>query len=143
VPDGFMTVRHVGLLNASCAITTHTIRQMMARNIGATCPPAPPPSDPPPVLYCSDCGGQLLVVTRVFPFQTACFDTGEGNHTCENAHVIHPQSPRMRARAPCVLHTTWGFVKRLTVGATPGPKHSNRGRPLACVHRKPLNGPPG
>lgn len=76
LPDGFMKVRHFGFLNASCAINIHTIRQMIARQIGATCQHVPPPSDSPAVLYCSDCGGPLLVVTRVFPFPTAFFDTG-------------------------------------------------------------------
>jgi hypothetical protein len=76
LPDGFMKVRHFGFMNASSAINTHTIRQMISLKIGATCQPAPPQIDPPSTFYCPDCGGQLLVVTRVFPFQTAFFDTG-------------------------------------------------------------------
>jgi hypothetical protein len=76
LPDGFMKVRHFGFMNASSAIKPHTIRQMISLKIGATCQPAPPQIDPPSTFSCPDCGGQLLVVTRVFPFQTAFFDTG-------------------------------------------------------------------
>ncbi len=76
LPDGFMNVRHFGCMNVRSAITTHTIRQMISLTIGATCQPAPPHIDPPSTFSCPDCGGQLLVVPRVFPFQTAFFDTG-------------------------------------------------------------------
>jgi len=76
LPDGFMKVRHFGFMNASSAINTHTIRQMISLTIGTTCQPAPPHIDPPSTFSCPDCGGQLLVVPRVFPFQTAFFDTG-------------------------------------------------------------------
>src|SRR5205807_1453176 len=113
-------VRHGGLPTARWALTTHTIRQRRARHRGAPWQPAPPPRDSPPVFDGADGGGPRLVVTRVLPCPRACFDTGEGDHTGDNASVIHPQSPRLRAREPCVWHTPGGFGKRVTVGATPG-----------------------
>ena len=76
LPDGFMKVRHFGFMHASCPIPPDTIRQMISLQIDTSCQPTPSQTGPPTPFYCPDCGGHLLVVTRVFPCQSAFFDTG-------------------------------------------------------------------
>ncbi len=76
LPAGFMKVRHFGFMNASCAIHPETIRQMICVQLGTLGQPALTHIDPSTTFYCSGCGGPLLIVTRVFPFQATFFDTG-------------------------------------------------------------------
>jgi hypothetical protein len=76
LPDGWLKVRHFGWLHASCPIPPDTIRQMISLKIDASCPPTPSQTGPPPPFDCPDGGGHLLGVPRVFPCQSACFDTG-------------------------------------------------------------------
>src|SRR5919109_31889 len=93
LPEGWMKVRHCGLMHASGPIPPDTLRQRIALPSDASGQPPPSPTGPPPSCYCPDCGGHLLVVPRVFPCQRAFFDTGEANHACAPAHVSHPPSP--------------------------------------------------
>jgi hypothetical protein len=76
LPDGFMKVRHVGVLHASCAIPLATSRRMIVQ-----APPSasqPPPRTPPPprAARCPTCGAPMCVVMRVWASPRAFVDTG-------------------------------------------------------------------
>jgi hypothetical protein len=66
LPPGFMKVRHFGFLHPNCAVPLDHIRSLIQQATGASLPPAPPPSDEPPVCYCPDCGAALVYVRTVF-----------------------------------------------------------------------------
>jgi hypothetical protein len=75
LPDGFMKVRHFGLLPASCAVPLATIRRL----IGQVHPgeDTPPPRKPPPPrgACCPTCGVPMHVVMRVWTSPKAFVDT--------------------------------------------------------------------
>jgi hypothetical protein len=76
LPSGFMKVRHFGFLNASCPIKTDTIRPMITQQPGPLLERPHTTANPSMALACPNCGAQLLVVIRVWPWQTAFYDTG-------------------------------------------------------------------
>ena len=75
LPDGFMNVRHFGLLHASCAVPLATIRLM----IGQVHPSEDkPPQHKPPqpfVVRCPTCGVPMHVVMRLWTSPQAFVDT--------------------------------------------------------------------
>jgi hypothetical protein len=77
LPAGCMQVRHFGFMHATCRITTDTIRQMITSHTGATLPLEPPrgPATTPAQVPCPHCGAPLIVLSRVWPFSLAIFDT--------------------------------------------------------------------
>jgi Putative transposase/Transposase zinc-binding domain len=76
LPSGFMKVRHFGFLSTSCAITPADIRRMMPEQNGSASELPPASNHPAAALSCPHCGGELLVVCRVWPSQVALLDTG-------------------------------------------------------------------
>lgn len=77
LPAGFMKVRHFGFMNATCRITTDTIRQMITSQTGATLPLEQPrgTATTPAQVTWPNCGAPLIVLSRVWPFHMAIFDT--------------------------------------------------------------------
>jgi hypothetical protein len=76
LPTGFMKVRHFGFMNATCRITTDTIRQMITAYTGATLEQPRRTTTTPAQVTCPNCGAPLLVLRRVWPFHLPIFDTG-------------------------------------------------------------------
>jgi hypothetical protein len=76
LPSGFLKVRHVGFLSTSGAITPAAIRGMMPEQNGSASEWPPARNHPAAALSCPHCGGELLVVCRVWPSQGALLDTG-------------------------------------------------------------------
>lgn len=80
LPDGFMKVRHFGLLHASCAVPLATLRRLIVQGLADEDPPPPrpPPRPPPPshVARCPTCGAPMCVVMRVWTSPRAFVDTG-------------------------------------------------------------------
>jgi Putative transposase/Transposase zinc-binding domain len=76
LPDGFMKVRHFGLLHTSCAIPTDTLRLMIvqAHLIDFKPPQSVPPA--PLAALCPTCGAQMRVVMRLWTSHRAFVDTG-------------------------------------------------------------------
>jgi hypothetical protein len=75
LPDGFVQVRHFGLLHASCAIPPDTLRLMIvqARPIAGKPTRIVPPQ--PLVALCPTCGAVMRVVMRLWTSNRACVDT--------------------------------------------------------------------
>ncbi len=76
LPDGFMKVRHFGFLNASSAINTDTIRQMIWQVPPSDSTPMRIVPPQPPVVLCPTCGAQMRVVMRLWTSNKAFIDTG-------------------------------------------------------------------
>ena len=76
LPTGFMKVRHFGFMNATCRITTDTIRQMIVLQTGAILEQPRPIAPTPAEVTCPNCGAPLIVLTRVWPCHVAFHDTG-------------------------------------------------------------------
>ena len=76
LPDGFMNVRHFGLLHASCAIPLATLRLLIVQGHPSadTLTPSKPPQ--PLVARCPTCGTPMRVVMRVWTSSRAFVDTG-------------------------------------------------------------------
>jgi Putative transposase len=75
LPDGFMKVRHFGLLHASCAIPLATIRLMMVPGPPSEGPPMPIVSLPPRVALCPAGGAPMRVVMRLWTSPKGFVDT--------------------------------------------------------------------
>ena len=75
LPDGFMKVRHFGLLHASCAVPLATIRRLIGQVHPGEGTPPPRKSPPPRVACCPTCGGPMHVVMRVWTSPRAFVDT--------------------------------------------------------------------
>lgn len=75
LPSGFVKVRHFGFLHPNCAVPLDEVRRLVTEATGAVLPPEPPPAQRPR-LYCSDCGGPLAVLCRVFPSDLPLLHTG-------------------------------------------------------------------
>ena len=73
-----MKVRHFGFMNATCRITTDTIRQMITSQTGATLTLEQPrcTATTPAQVTCPHCGAPLIVLSRVWPLHMAICDTG-------------------------------------------------------------------
>ena len=76
VPDGFMKVRHFGLLHASGAVPLATLRRLIVQGPAGEDPPPPRTPPPPRVARCPTCGAPLGVVMRVWTSPRAFVDTG-------------------------------------------------------------------
>ena len=63
-PDGFMKVRHFGLLHARCALPLATVRLMMVRAHRSDSPPPQRKPPPPRVARCPTCGAPMGLVMR-------------------------------------------------------------------------------
>jgi hypothetical protein len=76
LPDGFMKVRHFAFMNASCSVTSDTIRLMISlqhHTFFKTTHVAEPTLF---VAACPTCGGQMRVVMRLWTANRAFLDTG-------------------------------------------------------------------
>jgi hypothetical protein len=76
LPDGFMKVRHVGLLHASCALPLATIRLLIVQGQPMEGKPRRSLSPPPRVALCPACGVPMRVVMRLGAANGLCADTG-------------------------------------------------------------------
>ena len=74
-PDGFMKVRHFGLLPASCAVPLAPIRLLLVPGHPGEDTPPPRKSPPPRVARCPTCGVALSVVRRLWTSPKALVDT--------------------------------------------------------------------
>jgi len=75
LPDGFVKVRHFGLLHASCAVPLATVRLLMGQAHPSEGQPPPRTPPPPRVARCPTCGVPMHVVMRVWASRTALVDT--------------------------------------------------------------------
>jgi hypothetical protein len=76
-PDGCMKVRHGGLLHASCARPTDTLRLMIVQAHPSDFKPTQSGPPAPLVPRCPTCGAPMRVVMRLWTSHRACVDTGE------------------------------------------------------------------
>jgi Putative transposase/Transposase zinc-binding domain len=76
LPDGFMKVRHFGLMHARCAIPTDTLRLMIVQAHPIGCQPTRLVHPEPVVAFCPTCGGPMRVVMRLWTANRALLDTG-------------------------------------------------------------------
>jgi hypothetical protein len=76
LPDGFMKVRHFGLLHASCAIPTDTLRRMIVQAHPIACQPKQSTPAAPRAACCPTCGAPMRVVMRLWTTNRAFVDTG-------------------------------------------------------------------
>jgi hypothetical protein len=76
LPDGFVQVRHFGLLHASCAIPRATIRLMIVQGQPIQDKPMRIVPLPPRVALCPTCGAPMRVVMRLWTSNRAFVDTG-------------------------------------------------------------------
>jgi len=76
LPDGFMKVRHFGLLHASCAIPPNTLRQLIVQ--AHPLDGKPIQRSPPQLLAarCPTCGAPMRVVLRLWTSHRDLVDTG-------------------------------------------------------------------
>jgi Putative transposase/Transposase zinc-binding domain len=75
LPEGFMKVRHFGLLHASCALPLTTIRLMIVPAHPSNDPPSQRQSPPPRVARCPTCGTPLRIVMRRWTSSRGFVDT--------------------------------------------------------------------
>jgi len=75
LPDGFMKVRHFGLLHASCAIPAATIRLMIAQAHPSDDQPTQRKPPQPLATRCPTCGAPMHVVMRLWASPKAFVDT--------------------------------------------------------------------
>jgi len=76
LPDGFMQVRHFGLLHASGAIPLDTIRRLSVQVHPSEDQPPPRPPPPPRAARCPTWGAPRRVVMRLWTSHRDCVDTG-------------------------------------------------------------------
>ena len=76
LPDGFMKVRHFGLLHASCAIPPATIRLMMVQGHPSDDQPTQRKPPKPRAARCPTCGTPMRVIMRLWTSSRAFVDTG-------------------------------------------------------------------
>jgi len=76
LPDGFMKVRHFGLMHARCAIPTDTLRLLILQAHPSGCQPTRLVHPDPVVACCPTCGGPMRVVMRLWTANRAFLDTG-------------------------------------------------------------------
>ena len=75
LPDGFVKVRHFGFMNASSAIHTDTIRQMIMQAQPIDGKPRRSIPPPPRGALCPTCGAPMRVVMRLWTSNRAFVDT--------------------------------------------------------------------
>ena len=75
LPDGFMKVRHFGLLHASCAVPLATVRLLIGQVHPSKGRPSPRPPLPPRAARCPTCGTPMRVVMRLWTSPRAFVDT--------------------------------------------------------------------
>jgi hypothetical protein len=75
VPDGCMKVRHCGLLHASCAIPTDTLRLMILQAHPMAFKPMQSVSPAPLATLCPTCGAPMRVVMRLWTSHRAFVET--------------------------------------------------------------------
>jgi Putative transposase/Transposase zinc-binding domain len=75
-PDGFMKVRHFGVMHASSAIHPDTIRQRLWQLPHSDSTPMRIVLPPPRVALCPPCGAPMRVVMRLWTSNRAFVDTG-------------------------------------------------------------------
>jgi hypothetical protein len=79
LPDGFMKVRHFGLLHASRTIPTDILRQMILQAHPIDCKPTRIVHPEPRAACCPTCGAQMRLVMRLWTSNRAFVETsGEG-----------------------------------------------------------------
>jgi len=75
LPDGFMKVRHFGFLQASCAISVHTLRRMILQACPISFKPTQIIPPKPLVARCPTCGVEMRLVMRRWTSNRAFVDT--------------------------------------------------------------------
>ena len=76
LPDGFVKVRHCGLLHASCAIPPAPIRLMMVQGHPSAEQPTQRTPPQPLAVRGPTCGASMRVVMRLWTSNNDCVDTG-------------------------------------------------------------------
>jgi hypothetical protein len=76
LPEGFMKVRHFGLLHASCTVLLTTIRPMIMQPPPGNAPPSPAILPPPRTARGPTCGPPMRGVMRVWTSPRDFVDTG-------------------------------------------------------------------
>jgi hypothetical protein len=76
LPDGFMKVRHFGLLHASCAIPPDTLRLLIVQAHPLDFKPTQSVPPTPRAAFCPTCGAPMRVVMRLWTSHRAFVDTG-------------------------------------------------------------------
>jgi hypothetical protein len=76
LPEGFMKVRHFGLLHASCAVPLATVRLLMGQVHPSEGQPPQRQPPPPRAARCPTCGTSMRVVMRVWTSHRDFVDTG-------------------------------------------------------------------
>jgi hypothetical protein len=124
LPDGFMKVRHCGLLPARCAIPPDTLRLMIVQAHPMACQPTQRVSPQPLAARCPTCGAPMRVVMRLWTSERACVDTGcagslghdeRGAVPCATTSApVRPQHDiRQPGGAETKIHKTHGDAKTL------------------------------
>lgn len=75
LPDGFGKVRHVGFLQASCAIPPATLRLLIVQGHPSDDTPPQPKPPQPLAVRCPTCGAPMHVVLRRWPSYNGFVDT--------------------------------------------------------------------
>jgi hypothetical protein len=75
LPEGFVKVRHFGMLHASCAVPLATIRRLIGQSHPGEGQPQPRQPPPPRVARCPTCSAPLRLVMRVWTSPRALVDT--------------------------------------------------------------------
>ena len=76
LPAGCMKGRHCGWMNATCRLTTDTLRPRSTSHTGATLEQPRCPAPTPAQVTCPNGGAPLIVLSRVWPLHMAIVDTG-------------------------------------------------------------------
>ena len=84
LPDGFLKVRHFGLMPARCAIPPDPLRLMRSQAHPSGCTPTRMVHPEPVVACCPPCGGQMRVVMRLWTANRAFVATGCERGLCHD-----------------------------------------------------------
>jgi hypothetical protein len=76
LPDGFMTLRHVGLMNSRCAIPPDTMRLLIVTHHPGACNTPHVEAPAPCVASCPTCGAPMRVVMRLWASNRVLLETG-------------------------------------------------------------------
>jgi hypothetical protein len=100
LPDGFVQVRHCGLLHASGAIATDTLRLLIVQAHPIDCQPTQSRPPQPLAALCPTCGVPMRIVMRLWTSQRALVDPSSAGELC---HDDPGAAPMVKTRAPVRL----------------------------------------